>query len=170
MEAASTHLHHVLLFVCCVVFEGNSKKKRSTNVTMLNQAVVEALYSATYIENYLDCVENLPNDLQRHVSRLRELDSTCQSNYTGFLFTKYLNLIFRIFSDTCCSFINVLTGVDASYIYQNIFKYFINNVDTSTELELIIMLPKKMKKIEEICSINFLMNSINIFLIFKINL
>ncbi|XP_012251929.1 inhibitor of growth protein 1 [Athalia rosae] len=46
---------------------------------MLNQAVVEALYSATYIENYLDCVENLPNDLQRHVSRLRELDATCQS-------------------------------------------------------------------------------------------
>ncbi|KYN17181.1 PREDICTED: inhibitor of growth protein 1 [Trachymyrmex cornetzi] len=46
---------------------------------MLNQAVVEALYSATYIENYLDCVENLPNDLQRHVSRLRELDATCQT-------------------------------------------------------------------------------------------
>ncbi|KAK0164750.1 hypothetical protein PV328_003333 [Microctonus aethiopoides] len=46
---------------------------------MLNQAVVEALYSATYIENYLDCVENLPNDIQRHVSRLRELDATCQT-------------------------------------------------------------------------------------------
>ncbi|XP_011874520.1 PREDICTED: inhibitor of growth protein 1 [Vollenhovia emeryi] len=46
---------------------------------MLNQAVVEALYSATYIENYLDCVENLPNDLQRYVSRLRELDATCQT-------------------------------------------------------------------------------------------
>ncbi|XP_011303697.1 inhibitor of growth protein 1 [Fopius arisanus] len=46
---------------------------------MLNQAVVEALYSATYIENYLDCVENLPNDIQRYVSRLRELDATCQT-------------------------------------------------------------------------------------------
>ncbi|KAF7992334.1 hypothetical protein HCN44_001659 [Aphidius gifuensis] len=46
---------------------------------MLNQAVVEALYSATFIENYLDCVENLPNDIQRHVSRLRELDATCQT-------------------------------------------------------------------------------------------
>ncbi|OXU32069.1 hypothetical protein TSAR_004843 [Trichomalopsis sarcophagae] len=46
---------------------------------MLNQAVVEALYSATYIENYLDCVENLPNDLQRHLSRLRELDASCQA-------------------------------------------------------------------------------------------
>lgn len=46
---------------------------------MLNQAVVEALYSATFIENYLDCVENLPDDIQRHVSRLRELDATCQT-------------------------------------------------------------------------------------------
>ncbi|XP_033224872.1 inhibitor of growth protein 1 isoform X1 [Belonocnema kinseyi] len=46
---------------------------------MLNQAVVDALYSATYIENYLDCVENLPNDLQRYVSRSRELDATCQT-------------------------------------------------------------------------------------------
>ena len=52
---------------------------------MLNQAVVEALYSATYIENYLDCVENLPNDLQRHVSRLRELDATCQSKFDRIL-------------------------------------------------------------------------------------
>lgn len=48
---------------------------------MLNQAVVEALYSATYIENYLDCVENLPNDLQRYISRLRELDASCQSKF-----------------------------------------------------------------------------------------
>lgn len=45
---------------------------------MLNQAAVEALYSATYVENYLDCVENLPDDLQRHLSRMRELDVTYQ--------------------------------------------------------------------------------------------
>lgn len=41
---------------------------------MLNQVSVEAVYSATYVENYLDCVENLPNDLQRLISRMRELD------------------------------------------------------------------------------------------------
>lgn len=40
----------------------------------LNQAAVEALYSATYIEDYLDCVENLPDDVQRNLSQLRELD------------------------------------------------------------------------------------------------
>ncbi|KAL0275925.1 UNVERIFIED_CONTAM: hypothetical protein PYX00_003639 [Menopon gallinae] len=45
---------------------------------MLNQAAIEAMYSATYIENYLDCVENLPDDLQRHISRVRELDVTYQ--------------------------------------------------------------------------------------------
>ncbi|KAL0819068.1 hypothetical protein ABMA28_008344 [Loxostege sticticalis] len=43
---------------------------------MLSQTSTEALLSATYVENYLDCVENLPNDLQRHLSRLRELDVT----------------------------------------------------------------------------------------------
>lgn len=40
---------------------------------MINQ-VSEALYSATYVENYLDYVENLPNDVQRHLSRIREID------------------------------------------------------------------------------------------------
>lgn len=41
---------------------------------MLNQVPAEAVYSATYVENYLDCMENLPNDLQRLISRMRELD------------------------------------------------------------------------------------------------
>ncbi|XP_065344575.1 inhibitor of growth protein 1 [Cloeon dipterum] len=45
---------------------------------MLNQAAAEALYSATYVENYLDCLENLPDDLQRQLSRLRELDAIYQ--------------------------------------------------------------------------------------------
>lgn len=44
------------------------------HLVMQNQAAVEALYSATFVEDYLDCVENLPDDLQRHLSRLRELD------------------------------------------------------------------------------------------------
>lgn len=41
---------------------------------MLHQVNMEALYSATYVENYLDCVENFPNELQRLISRMRELD------------------------------------------------------------------------------------------------
>ncbi|XP_060531142.1 inhibitor of growth protein 1 isoform X2 [Cylas formicarius] len=41
---------------------------------MLNQVSVEAVYSATYVENYLDCVENFPDELQRLISRMRELD------------------------------------------------------------------------------------------------
>lgn len=35
---------------------------------------MEALYSATYVENYLDSVENLPDDAQKYFSRIRELD------------------------------------------------------------------------------------------------
>ncbi len=45
---------------------------------MQNQAAVEALYSATMVEDYLDVVENLPNELQRHLSVLRELDLQLQ--------------------------------------------------------------------------------------------
>lgn len=53
-------------------------------LTMLSQTSTEALLSATYVENYLDCVENLPNDLQRHLSRLRELDVTYRGNSCNF--------------------------------------------------------------------------------------
>lgn len=42
----------------------------------MNQTATESMLSATYVENYLDCVENLPNDLQRLLSRMRELDVT----------------------------------------------------------------------------------------------
>lgn len=48
---------------------------------MLNQAAVEALCSATYLENYLDTMENLPNDLQRVVTQMRELDIQCRGIY-----------------------------------------------------------------------------------------
>ena len=59
---------------------------------MQNQAAVEALYSATFVEDYLDCVENLPNDLQRHLSRLREFDLTQYSvSKTLVVFISYIN-------------------------------------------------------------------------------
>merc|ERR1712141_315187 len=58
--------------ISLVVFFGHINK--FFFVKMQNQAAVEALYSATFVEDYLDCVENLPNDLQRHLSRLREFD------------------------------------------------------------------------------------------------
>uniref|UniRef100_A0A182VR73 Inhibitor of growth protein n=1 Tax=Anopheles minimus TaxID=112268 RepID=A0A182VR73_9DIPT len=43
---------------------------------MLNvgTVTVEAHYSTSYVENYLDSVENLPDDVQRHLSRIREID------------------------------------------------------------------------------------------------
>ena len=53
-------------------------------VSMLNQAAVDALCSAAYLENYLDCVDDLPNDLQRTVTMLRELD--CVTNGTCFMY------------------------------------------------------------------------------------
>lgn len=41
---------------------------------MMNQQAMDSLYSATYMEDYLDCVENLPDDIQRNMSRMRDLD------------------------------------------------------------------------------------------------
>lgn len=49
---------------------------------MLNQVSRGALHSATYLEDYLDCVENLPGDLQVMVSRLWELDIRYQSVFS----------------------------------------------------------------------------------------
>ncbi|KAL8559573.1 hypothetical protein ACOMHN_018736 [Nucella lapillus] len=43
-------------------------------LNLSNQAAVEALCSGTYLEHYLDTIESLPDDLQRNVTLLRELD------------------------------------------------------------------------------------------------
>jgi len=32
------------------------------------------LYAITYLEDYLDCVENMPDEIQRNVSRMNEFD------------------------------------------------------------------------------------------------
>ncbi|XP_076446921.1 inhibitor of growth protein 1-like [Babylonia areolata] len=43
-------------------------------LNLSNQAAVEALCSGTYLEHYLETIESLPDDLQRNVTLLRELD------------------------------------------------------------------------------------------------
>ncbi|XP_013069902.1 inhibitor of growth protein 1-like isoform X1 [Biomphalaria glabrata] len=40
---------------------------------MVNNAAVEAICSATYLSNYLDTMETLPDDIQRNISQMREL-------------------------------------------------------------------------------------------------
>ncbi|XP_015913023.1 inhibitor of growth protein 1 [Parasteatoda tepidariorum] len=51
-----------------------SQKSESDPNKMLNQAALEAMHSAVYIEDYLDFVENIPDDIQRNLTQLRELD------------------------------------------------------------------------------------------------
>lgn len=70
----------ITVFNCCQWCEFCNQESKTLNKVgkfigkkMINQ-VAEALYSATYVENYLDYVENLPNDVQRHLSRIREID------------------------------------------------------------------------------------------------
>jgi len=43
---------------------------------MVSQSSNEAVFAAAYVENYLDCVENLPDDIQRLLSHMYELDIT----------------------------------------------------------------------------------------------
>lgn len=74
---------------------------------MLNQTSTEALLSATYVENYLDCVENLPNDLQRHLSRMRELDVTYRGKlliYNIYSSSHHIHKHYRVFYVTFESF------------------------------------------------------------------
>jgi len=49
-------------------------------MTMINQAHVEAICSATYLQNYLDCMDSLPDELQRIFTRIREVDVKLTGN------------------------------------------------------------------------------------------
>ena len=84
---------------------------------MQNQAAVEALYSATFVEDYLDCVENLPDDLQRQLSRLRELDlrqHQVKSLVLGTCFFPCVSWIWIYFQEFLCSSFNKLDCVNHS--------------------------------------------------------
>jgi inhibitor-of-growth protein 1 len=50
-------------------------------LNLSNQAAVEALCSGTYLENYLDTIETLPDDLQRNLSQMHELDIKSRGVY-----------------------------------------------------------------------------------------
>ena len=42
--------------------------------SLVNREAVQKLCAASYMEEYLDCMQNLPNQIQPHLSRIRELD------------------------------------------------------------------------------------------------
>lgn len=52
----------------------DQRNLKTIMTTMLNQAHVEAICSATYLENYLDTLDALPDDLQRILTQIREVD------------------------------------------------------------------------------------------------
>lgn len=66
------------------------------------------MFSANYVENYLDSVENLPDDVQRYLTRIREIDSQCKGECAVYLpcflhqninrFTKFHLVLFVSFS------------------------------------------------------------------------
>lgn len=52
----------------------------------------------SYVEDYLECVESLPLDIQRNVSVLREIDA----KYQGIVEMSFIN-VFVLFSRTVCA-------------------------------------------------------------------
>lgn len=48
---------------------------------MINPIASEAIFSATYVDNYIDSVENLPDDVQRQLSRIRDIDVQYRSKF-----------------------------------------------------------------------------------------
>ncbi|XP_054719670.1 inhibitor of growth protein 1-like [Uloborus diversus] len=51
----------------------NSKSDAESN-KLLNHAALEAINSAVYMEDYMDFVENIPDDIQRNITQLRQID------------------------------------------------------------------------------------------------
>lgn len=48
---------------------------------MLSLSNSDTTNCVVYLENYLDCVENLPDDLQKNLTRMRELDVLYQGKF-----------------------------------------------------------------------------------------
>ncbi|KAG1670637.1 Inhibitor of growth protein 1 [Nymphon striatum] len=78
---------------------------------MLNQAAVEALHSANYLEDYLDYVENLPNDLQRNISTMRELDVKYQE------VMKEIERLEKLFASSPGSWKKTVVGMQRALIH-----------------------------------------------------
>ncbi|GIY99997.1 inhibitor of growth protein 2 [Caerostris extrusa] len=51
-----------------------NQKAESDSNKILNQGALEAGYSAIYIEDYMDFINDVPDEIQRNLTQLRELD------------------------------------------------------------------------------------------------
>lgn len=61
-------------------------KKKKSRTTCKDRTVLakmdEALFSATYVDNYIDSVENLPHDVQRQLTMIRDIDVQYRSKFS----------------------------------------------------------------------------------------
>lgn len=68
----------------------NSKSDSSANSAILTQHSLEALYSATYVEDFIDCNDNMSDDLIRQTTRMFEMGSNYMSKKIYFEFEAHL--------------------------------------------------------------------------------
>lgn len=52
-----------------------------TNTAIFNQQALEALYSATYVEDFIECNDTMGDDLIRQTTRMFEMGSSYMSKY-----------------------------------------------------------------------------------------
>lgn len=60
---------------------GGSTNNDAVNPAILNQQALEALYSATYVEDFIDCNDNMGDDLIRQTTRMFEMGSNYMSKF-----------------------------------------------------------------------------------------
>lgn len=64
-----------------------NQKSETDSSKILNHAALEAMHSAIYVEDYMDFVENIPDDIQRNITQLRELDLQYQGKFSFVCFS-----------------------------------------------------------------------------------
>lgn len=85
----------------CICNEGNvsikvtvitSQPIRGLQTITMIASESEAINSATYVDNYLDSVENLPDDVQRQLSRIRDIDVQYRGKFAPVYFPPNLHM------------------------------------------------------------------------------
>lgn len=66
-------------------------------VASTSSAPEPKMYSATYVENYLDTVENLPNTVARILTCIREVDLRFQGRFIFGVLREAMSMLLLLF-------------------------------------------------------------------------
>lgn len=101
----------------------------------------EAINSATYVDNYLDSVENLPDDVQRQLSRIRDIDVQYRGKTKNTQAKISLNL------SVFCLFPGLIRDVDH---YYDLYVLHQNSPDTNRRCRSIARMHQSLIQAQEL--------------------